>query len=142
MKPKVISLERAKSKLVEFSHAKYMQIVEKLTLDVRIFLGANSIVFIFLFLASFLKPMAVKHLFLPGSLMLFSILICSYFYLFEQNWFYTIIYNDYTGFSHIGYLPFVFAILCDTVFNNARVTTELINGCFQAIGHPGSLVPC
>jgi hypothetical protein len=142
MQAKIVSLEKAKSKLIEFSHAKYMEIVEKLTLDVRIFLGANSLVFIFLLLASFMKPLAIKQLFLPGGLMLVSTAICSYFYIFEQNWFYTIIYNDYTGFGYIGYLLFVFAILCDIVFNKARVTTEVLNACLQAIGQAGSLVPC
>ncbi len=142
MESKLVSLETAKSKLIDFSHAKYMEIVSKLTMDVRIFLGANSIVFIFLLLVSFLKPRAVKHLFLPGGLMLGSTVICSYFYIFNQNWFYTIIYNDYTGFAYIGYLAFVFAVLCDIVFNKARVTTEIINSILQAIGQVGNLVPC
>jgi len=142
MQTKLITLENAKSKLIDFSNGKYMEIVENLTLDVRIFLGANSLVFIFLLLASLMKPLAMKHLFLPGSLMLLSTAACSYFYIFEQNWLYTIIYNDYTGFGYVGYLVFVFAILCDIVFNKARVTTEVINACLQAIGHAGSLVPC
>ena len=139
---KLASLEAAKSKLIEFSHVKYMEIVHKLTLDVRVFLAANSLVFMFLFAASFLQPRATKQLFLPGGLMFVSTVICSYFYVFEQNWLYTIIYNDYTGFAYIGYLAFVFAILCDVVFNKARVTTEVLNGCLQAIGQAGSLVPC
>lgn len=138
----IASLKIAKARLIDFSQAKYMEIVEKLTLDIRIFLGANAIVFILLFLCSFLKPLAVKHLFLPAGLMFISTIICSYFYLFEQNWFYTIIYNDYTGYSFIGYLVFVFTILCDIVFNKARITTEIINACLQAIGQVGSLAPC
>jgi hypothetical protein len=142
METKLVSLNSAKSKLIDFSHAKYMEVVENLTLDVRIFLGANSLVFIFLLFASLMKPLAIKHLFLPGSLMLVSTVICSYFYIFEQNWFYTIIYNDYTGCGYIGYLIFVFAILSDIVFNKGRVTTEVINTCLQAIGQAGSLVPC
>lgn len=136
------SLENAKSKLIEFSHVKYMEIVKKLTLDVRIFLGANAVIFLLLLFVSFLRPMAVKHLFLPGSLMFVSTGICSYFYLFKQNWFYTILYNDYTGYAYIGYLLIVFAILCDIVFNKARITTEIINGCLQLIGHAASLAPC
>lgn len=142
MESKLVSLEAAKSKLIDFSYSKYMEIVSKLTMDVRIFLGANSIVFIFLLLVSFLKPRAIRHLFLPGGLMLGSTVICSYFYIFNQNWFYTIIYNDYTGFAYIGYLAFVFVVLCDIIFNKARVTTEIINGILQAIGQVGSLVPC
>jgi hypothetical protein len=138
----IVSLEVAKSKIITFSHAKYMEIVEKLTLDVRIFLAANSIVFASLLLVSLLKPMAIKHLFLPGGLLLVSTAVCSYFYIFEQNWFYTIIYNNYTGFGYIGYLVAVFAVLCDIVFNRARVTTEILNTFLQAIGQAASLAPC
>ena len=139
---KVASLETAKEKIIEFGHAKYMEIVGKLTLDVRIFLGTNAAIFVLLFAVSFMKPMAIKHLFLPGGLMLISTVVCSYFYLFEQNWFYTIIYNDYTGYSYMGYLTFVFVILCDIIFNKARVTTEVINAFLGAIGHAAVLVPC
>ena len=142
MNLKLISLENAKSKLIDFSHKKYMEIVRNLTLDTRIFLGVNSLVFILLLLASFTKPKAAKHLFLPGGLMLLSTGVCSYFYLFEQNWFYTILYNDYTGFGYIVYLVLVFAILCDIVFNKARVTTEFLNACLQAIGQAGAFSPC
>lgn len=142
MKFELASLEAAKFKLVDFTQAKYMEIVEKLTLDIRIFVGANGAVFLFLVLASFLKPTAIKHLFLPSVLMLVSTVLCSYFYIFEQNWFYIIIYNNYTGFTYIGYLTFVFAVLCDIVFNKAKVTTEIINAFLQTIGHAASLVPC
>ena len=142
MQSKLTSLETAKSKLIDYSHVKYMEVVHKLTLDVRIFLASNSIVFIFLFVASFMQPRAIKQLFLPGGLMLISTGICSYFYVFEQNWLYTIIYNDYTGLAYVGYLSFVFAILCDIVFNRARVTTEVLNVCLQAVGQAGNLVSC
>ncbi|MFT7561382.1 MAG: hypothetical protein ACI93R_003308 [Flavobacteriales bacterium] len=142
MGAKLVSLQNAKSKLIDFTHIKYMEIVHKLTFDVRIFLGANTAIFILLLLASFIQPRAVKQLFVPGVLMLVSTIICSYFYLFEQNWFYTIIYDSYTGFTYIGYLALVFAILCDIIFNKARVTTEVLNACLSAIGHAASVAPC
>jgi hypothetical protein len=142
MQSRLTSLESTKNKLIEFTHVKYMEIVHKLTLDVRIFLAANSIVFLFLLIASFLKPKAIKHLFLPSALMLLSTGICSYFYLFEQNWFYTIIYNNYTGLAYVGYLGLVFAILCDIVFNKARVTTRVINAVASALGSAVSVVSC
>ena len=142
MQSRLAVLESAKNKLIDFTHVKYMEIVHKLTLDVRIFLAANAVVFLFLLIASFLRPKAVKHLFLPSGLMLISTGICSYFYLFKQNWFYTIIYNDYTGLAYVGYLIFVFVILCDIVFNRARITTKVINFCLNVIGSAASLVPC
>lgn len=143
MNLELLTLEKAKLKLIEFTQLKYMEIVTKLTLDVRIFLGANGFIFLFLLLASFFKPKAIKHLFLPSGLILISTSICSYFYLFEQNWFYTIIYNNYTGYSFVAYLLIIFAILSDIAFNKARVTTEIINMILEVIGHSVSkLVPC
>lgn len=138
----IATAEKAKEKLADFMQAKYMEIVEKLTMDVRIFLGINSLVFILLFIVSFLKPQATEHLFLPGILLLVSTAISSYFYLFEQNWFYTILYNDYTGFGYLIYLLVIFAILCDIVFNKARVTTEVINALANAIGSAFSVASC
>jgi len=139
----IVSLEKARSKLIDFGQAKYMEIVEKLTLDVRFFLGANSIIFIFLLMVSFFKPKAVRHLFFPGILMMVSTVICSYFYIFEQNWFYTIIYNEYTGFGFLAYLMLVFAILSDIAFNKARITTEILNSIFNAVGGAASnFSPC
>jgi hypothetical protein len=81
------SLEEGKAKLIDFSHAKYMEITQKLTLDVRIFFGTNSVIIVLLLLISFMKPAAISHLFLSGGLLLTSTLLSSsYFYLFEQNW--------------------------------------------------------
>ena len=59
--------------------------------------------FSLLLLASFLKPKAVIQLFVPGLLLVTSTLVCSYFYLFEQNWFFTIIYNDFLGRWYLAY---------------------------------------
>ena len=137
-----LKLQKAKDKLADFTQSKYNEIVEKLTRDIRIFLGINLLVFILLFLVSFLKPQATEHLFLPGTLIFFSTAISSYFYLFEQNWFYTILYNDYVGFGYLAYFWLVFTILCDIVFNKARVTTEIINFIASAIGSAFSVTTC
>ncbi len=74
--------------------------------------------------------------------MLTSTVICLYCHMFEQNWVYTTICNDYTGFGYIGYLAFVFAILCDLVFNIGRVTTKIVNTVLSAIGNVGVIVQC
>jgi hypothetical protein len=137
------SLDIQRQRLIEFSRAKYMDIVAQLTRDVRIFLGSNLTVFILMLLVSLLKPNAVRHLFLPAGLLLLSTTICSYFYLFEQNWFFTILYNDYTGYGFVAYLGLVFLVLCDITFNRGRITTEVINGILYSLGKAASnLSPC
>ena len=139
---KVISFEKIKAKLAVFAQAKYAEIVKKLTLDIRIFFGINSLIFLLLLLISFLKPKATIHLFLPAMLMFISTIVCSYFYIFEQNWFYTIIYNNYTGFGYFVYLTVVFAFMCDTVINKAKITTEIINLFLDSIGSAFSVASC
>jgi hypothetical protein len=91
---------------------------------------------------SFLKKRAVAQLFLPGGLLFVAALCSTYFYLFEQNWFFTIIFNNYIGYGYIVYVFVVFLFLSDVVLNKARVCTEIINQAFSAIGSGASLSPC
>lgn len=139
---RTLSLGQAQSQLVALIEGKYVEVVEKLLRDLRIFTGSSGAVFLFLLIVSFLRERAVAHLFLPGMLLLVATLISAYFYLFQQNWFFTIIYNDYVGFGYIAYLSLVFLFLCDVVFNRARITTEIINRVLNAIGSTMSIAPC
>ncbi|MBD5782319.1 hypothetical protein IEN85_22660 [Pelagicoccus sp. NFK12] len=135
-------LQSANDKLVDFIHYKYTEIATNLKADIRIFTGSNFVIFLLLLLVSFAKPQAMAHLFLPGSLLTFTTLVCSYFYLFEQNWLLTIVYNDYTGFAYLVYLGVLFLTLCDIVFNRARVTTAILNALGSIVGSAASFSPC
>ncbi len=135
-------LQAANEQISNFIHSTYMDVTTELKQDIRIFTVSNAAVFILLLLVSFLKPQAITHLFLPGVLLAVSTLICSYFYLFEQNWLLTIIHSSYLGFAYLTWLGIVFLFLCDVVFNRARVTTEILNGIFNALGSAVSVVPC
>ena len=64
-----------------------------------------------------------------------------YFYIFERNWFFTIIYNTYLGWGYLIHLSVVFVFLRDIVFNQARITTEIINSILNAIGSVMSIEP-
>ncbi len=141
LKMELSTLQSAQARLADFVQGKYMEVVTNLKVDVRIFLGVNAAAFLLLLWASFWRSQAIAQLFVPGVLLFASTLICSYFYLFEQNWFYTILYNDYTGFAYLGYLTIVFAFLLDIVFNRARVTTEIVNGILNVVGSAASVVP-
>ncbi len=142
LKIQISTIEKTKVKVAEFSQAKYMEIVTKLTRDVRIFLGVNSLTFLLLLLVSFLKPNAIFHMFVPGVLLLLSTIFCSYFYIFEQNWFFTILYDDYMGFAYLGYLTLTFSLLCDITFNRGRITTDIMNSIGSALGQVFSFSPC
>lgn len=135
-------LKIAKDKLTGLIKGKYLEILKKLKKDVRIFLGCNAFMFLLVTMTSFFKPQAFRHLFVPAIILFVATLISSYFYLFNQNWFFTIIYSDYTGWGYAVYLGLVFGILLDILFNKARITTEIINGILNAIGSAFSVIPC
>jgi len=135
-------LQAANEQISNFIHSTYMDVATELKRDIRIFTASNAAVFILLLLVSLLKPQAITHLFLPGVLLSVSTLICSYFYIFEQNWLLTIIHSSYLGFAYLTWLGIVFLFLCDIVFNRGRITTQILNAILNAIGSAFSVVPC
>jgi hypothetical protein len=142
MESRLSLLQATNEELLEFMQMKYMEIATNLTRDFRIFAGSNLLVFVLLLSLSFLKPRATAHLYLPGVLLVITTIICSYFYLFEQNWFFTILYNDYVGFGYLSYVALLFGVFSDIIFNKAQITTAIINAFLEAIGSALTVVPC
>lgn len=139
---RVMTLSAANEAIQEFIHATYARVIDDLKRDIRIFTGANAAMFLLLLAIAFFKPQAILQLFVPGLLLAGATVICSYFYIFEQNWLLTIIHNDYLGFAYLAYLGLLFGLLCDIVLNRARITTKIVNGVLNAIGSAASAVPC
>ncbi len=132
----------AQDTLGDIIKGKYIEIVSNLKLDLRIFLGSNFLMFLILLIVSLTKPKAIAHLFVPGVLLLSATILASAIYVFGQDWFYTILYNDYMGFGYLAYIAVIFGVLIDIAFNKARVITELINGIANAVGSAFSVLPC
>ena len=139
---RILFAEAANERVTDFIQYKYLELTVELKQDIRIFSGSNGSVFLILLLAAFVKPRAVTHLFLPGVLLALSTLICSWFYIFEQNWLLTIIQSDYLGFAYLGWLGVAFLLLIDILLNRARVTSAILNAFFNAIGSAFSVFPC
>ena len=135
-------LEQGNDRITAFIHATYAEVVNDLKRDIRIFTATNALVFFLLLGVAIFKPQASLQLFVPGILLTAATLICAYFYVFEQNWLLTIIYNDYLGFNYLAYLGLVFGLLCDIVLNRARVCTQIVNAALNAVGAAASAVPC
>lgn len=135
-------LQMANDQIVRFIHVTYMDVASALKRDVRVFTGSNAAVFLFLLLLSWLKPRALSHLFVPGALLAVSTLVCSYFYVFEQDWLLTIVQGSYLGFAYLAWLGVVTLFLCDIALNRGRVTTKILNRILEAIGSAGAVVPC
>ena len=135
-------LQASNERITDFVQYKYATVAHELKRDIRIFTASNAAAFLLLLLISFIKPAAMLHLFLPGVLLAISTLVCSYFYVFEQNWLLTVIHSEYLGFAYLGWLGFVFLLFCDIALNRARVTSFILNAFFSAIGSALSVIPC
>ncbi len=139
---KINHLQLGQFNLSQMVKDKYVEIVGNLKTDLRIFTFSNALMFTLLLFISLLKPQAIKHLYVPGALLLTATLLSVSIYLFGQDWFYTIIYNDYMGWTYLIYLSLIFALLMDIVLNKGRVTTEVFNFIGHAISSVGSISPC
>lgn len=136
---RIAQITQAEHNLSAVIHNKYMEIATRLQWDVSIFLLSNATMFLMLLLISFLKPAFTRQLFLPATLLLIATLAASFIYLFGQNWFYTLFYDDYMGFGYLAYIGIIFGLLLDIALNKARVTTEIINNILHALA---SITPC
>jgi hypothetical protein len=134
--------ETASPRLTQFVQMKYLEVVAELKRDLRIFTATNALACALLLLLSFARPRAIDHLLVPGVLLATAVVTCAYLYLFEQNWFHTVIYADYLGFAYLAYLGVIFGLLLDIVLNRGKVVTVLGNGVLSVVGSVISLTPC
>lgn len=139
---RITRIQIAEDTLGNIIKGKYIEIVSRLKMDLRIFLGTNFVVFLFLLVLSFVRPQALMHLFLPGILLLISTFLAMCIYLFGQNWFFSILYNDYMGFGYLAYVAVIFGVLSDIAFNGARVISKIVSGVADAVGSSFVLSPC
>ncbi len=139
---KIQNLQLGQINLANVVKGKYVEIVGNLKLDLRIFTFSNALMFMLLLLISILKPQAIQHLFVPGVLLFVATVAATSIYIFGQDWFYTIIYNDYMGFGYLVYLGIIFAFLMDIALNKCRITSHVFNFVGNAVSSIGVITPC
>ncbi len=133
---RISMLERAEPQLRRIIEAKYGDIVADLLRDVRIFAGTNLLAFALLLLLSILRPSRIRQLFVPATLLGVAAVATSLFYLFGQNWFFTLLYADYFGWTYGLWLLLVFGLFVDIAIFRARITTRIVNTLFASVGIP------
>ena len=138
----IADLTLSSAKLGDFLHRQYAEVVSQLKRDLRIFAGSNALIFALLGVVAMLRGRATVPLLLPAVLLAIAGLICSWFYLFEQNWLLTIVYNDWLGWGYLAYLALVFALLLDVLVNRARVVRGIIEGAGHVLGASVQIAPC
>jgi len=120
-------LEKSEPQLRNLIEGQYGEIVSSLLRDLRIFTASNLVAFAALLLLSFVKSGYVRQLFLPGLLLAVASIITSVIYIFGQNWFFTILYNDFVGMAYIVWLVLVYGFLCDIALFKARITSSIVD---------------
>lgn len=139
---RIASASLAQERLTTLIRSKYMETANQLTREFRIFTGTNAIVFALLLVAVLVKRQAGLHLLPSSAVLVLAAAVIAYLYLFNQNWLHTLVFSDFVGLAYIAYLGGAFALLCDIIFNRARVTTEVLNALLNAAGSATQVVPC
>lgn len=103
----------------------YVETVDGLKRDLRIFFGANLALYAAVAVGLLLSPVA-GALIAPAVLLFLGTAIAGGFYLFNQDWLATIIFHDWTGFAYLGWVAFLTLLLADVFLNRARVTLRML----------------
>jgi hypothetical protein len=138
----IARLERAEPQLRRLIEGGYGGIVADLLRDLRLFTGINLLAFALLVLLSSLRPQYVRQLFVPGLLLAAASLAASGLYLFGQNWFFTLLYNDYVGATYAVWLLLIYGLLCDVALFRARVTSWVLEAVASVFGKVAASAPC
>lgn len=141
-KLQISSLERAEPQLRRIIEGRYSEIVADLLRDLRIFTGSNLLAFVLLLGISFAKPNYFRQLLVPGILLGLATIIASGFYLFGQNWFFTLLYNDYVGAAYAVWLLLIYGFLCDIALFQARITSGIVDLFTSLVANVLSSSPC
>ena len=138
---RTLELSRLNERLALLVRTKYMEVAAALTREFRIFSGANALVFALLGITVLIRERAQRQLALPAVVLVGAAGLVGYLYVFNQNWLHSVLFGEYVGLAYFGYLALAVALLCDIVFNRARVTTELVNAVLQVVGSAIHAVP-
>lgn len=124
---KISSLAFAIKNIEQLISGKYYETLGSLIQDIRVFSGCNTVLFLIALLISSLKGISQKEALLPTALLLVATIASSLIYILGQDWFYTIIYNDYVGFGYLVYVGIIFVFQSDLIFNKARLTCLVLD---------------
>ncbi len=137
---RISTLERAEPQLRRIIEGKYGDIVADLLRDLRVFTGTNLLAFLLLLSLSIMKPSRIHQLFVPATLLGVAAVTASVFYLFGQNWFFTLLYADYVGWTYGVWLLLIFGLFCDIALFRAKITTRIMDAVFSVLGK--APIPC
>ncbi len=101
--------------------------ISRLLTDLGIFTSINALLCTLTGALAFVARARARALLVPSALLLVSTLLCSYWYVFNQNWFHRLLFNEFAGAGYATYVGAVFAMLCDVALNEGRVLTAIMS---------------
>jgi len=114
-------------RLTAFAKGKYNETLNGLIRDIRIFTGTTAAAFLFILSALFFQYRARRHIVLPALLLFASAGYSVYAYIFTQNWFYTILTNNFMGWAYLVWMSVIFGLLVDICMNKGRIIGTILD---------------
>jgi hypothetical protein len=127
LEAKLAALSQGLTTVEELILGMYQRVLQRLITDIQIFSVSNAVLY-FLILLMLTVGGRRRGLILPIGLLFLATLLAGVFYVFGQNWLYTILFNQYFGWSYLLFVGLIFGFLCDIVLNESRITRSLLEG--------------
>lgn len=124
---------RATARVSDLINEKYTETAEELRADLSIFLATNLIAFVSVFAITFMQLSRAQYVVYPALLLLVTVAVCSGLYLFNTNWLYTILFQDYYGYGYATLIGVIYLFLIDIFTNKARMTSFIFNSIGYAL---------
>ena len=127
-------IEQTKSRLTDLIQSKYGETATRLMLEFRIFTGTNTVLFFLLGLSPMVKKTARLQLIPVAVLVFTTFALCSWLYLFKQDWVHTLLFADYLGWAYVAWVGASLMFFGDLLLNRARVTASMLSNFGGGIG--------
>lgn len=108
----------------------YLHTIEQLMFDIRIFSGTNTLLFLLILSVMAIKTNQERPLMVVGGILTTVTLVSAAIYIFGQNWFYNLMFNNYMGWGYLTLVGVITGLLLDIIFNKGRICTLIM----EAIG--------
>lgn len=120
-------LRYAAKGLTDFVSGRYRQRRDRLLVELGTFTGSNAAIFLTVLVIGVLSPARSRMLAVPTALLAVATVASACLYLFQQNWFFSIAFEDYVGHAYWVYVGLLFGFLVDIVLNRGRITNALLS---------------
>jgi len=131
---KILKLNLASDSLIQMIRGYYFSMIQRLTHDLKIFSGSNSILFLLIFGLTFMRSKNPKTILIPGLILFVGTLASLLIYLFGQNWFFALVFNDFMGWGYLIYVGIISMFLADIILLKARISLWILNFVANVMG--------